>query len=129
MSPIPIKLRKELVADRYYKTCCLKEFPNHICGGRITWEHTIIYAGSQLQTRWAIIPICASAHNVDAFQDAGTIKKEVHVWVALNRALPSELQAISKATDYFKERARLNNIYGIYLEPIMYPEDTEKINY
>lgn len=82
------------------------------CAGRLTWEHAIIFAGRQLDEPWAIIKLCAHHHAVDEYQDGGDLQKEKNVWLALNRATNEELQAISKAKDYIRERERLNGIYG-----------------
>lgn len=89
---IPPTLRKEMDADPFYKVCALAIIPGHTCEGRITREHAIIYGGEKVQKRWAIIPLCARAHEVDQFQDAHTMKKELHVWVALNRASIHDLK-------------------------------------
>lgn len=88
------------------------------CQGRLTKEHAIIYAGKQLQEEWAILDICEFHHGVNNFQDRGDIKKEKHVWIALNRATDEELEAISKCTDQIALRDRLNSKYGFYHEPI-----------
>lgn len=58
MRKIPQKLRDELAADPYYKTCARKSGE---CSGRITWEHAVIYAGRQVNERWAIVPLCLYA--------------------------------------------------------------------
>ena len=86
---------------------------DHVCeadpltGKLIDWEHSIIYGGQQLNEAWAIVPICYWAHRGPG------LKKEINVWLALNRATDDELRAISKAVDYIRERERLNAIYGI----------------
>lgn len=121
--PIPTKIRKEIDLDSFYKSCALWGQSEHQCGGRITMEHAIEYAGKRLQKKWAIIPICAKGHEVDHFQDAGTMDKEMNRWVALNRATEFELKEISKAMDYIKERNRLNTIYGIYSPRTPEPKD------
>ena len=112
MNNIPPRLRKQLAADPEYKRCALEGL--HECGGRITYEHTLIVAGRQLQERWAIIPLCARGHEVDGYQDAHTMDKQMNVWVALNRATDDDLRAVSRAVNYIRERARLNSIYGPY---------------
>lgn len=114
MNNIPAKLRKELVADPFYKACAREGLHGHDCEGRITFEHAIINAGKQVQERWAILPICAKGHEVDRWQDGGDLDKEVHLWIALNRATDDELRAVSRAIDYCQKRDRLNGIYGFY---------------
>lgn len=115
MTTIPKKQRKQMAESGEYNKCAFAHTDGHVCAGRITWEHAIIYAGRKLQERWSIIPICARAHEVDDFKDAGTMNKEANVWVALNRATDAELRAISKAVDYIRERGRLNEKYGEYV--------------
>lgn len=110
MRAIPAKLRKQIDSDPYYKKCARADEGN--CSGRITIEHAIIHAGRQLNELWALLPICAYHHAVDQYQDGGDLNKEKHLWLALNRATDSELEAISKAINYKRERERLNNIYG-----------------
>ncbi len=101
-------------ADPFYKTCARAGLHSHECDGRITWEHAMIYAGGQIQARWAIIPLCAKAHAVDQYQDGGDLDKRCNEWIALNRASPDELLAISKAKDYFYRKNFLNKIFGGY---------------
>lgn len=118
MRTIPPHLKMTILSDPYYELCCLKGLHGHVCGGdRITLEHAIIVAARQLNKHWAIIPVCPAGQEVDAFQDAHTMKKELNVWVALNRATNDELRSISKAKDYIRERDRLNKKYGLYIEP------------
>lgn len=114
MGHIPPKLKKEILADPFYRQCARKGLQGHECEGRITFEHAIIFAGSQVQKKWAIIPLCAKAHSVDEFQDGGDLHKGINRWIAFNRATDGELLEISKATDYFLERTRLNKVHGPY---------------
>lgn len=124
MNNIPPKLRDELAHDPYYTVCALKKLFNHRCEGRITWEHALIFAGKQVQARFAIVPLCEKAHSVNNFQDGGELNKERNVWVALNRGSDEELLAISKSTDYFLERHRLNKLFRmVYKEPVFAPRE------
>lgn len=111
MTPIPQKVRKEIANDPSYKLCKLKGLHGHVCGGRITMEHALIYAGKQIQEKWAIISICASGQEVDFFQDAHTMKKELNVWIALNQATTDDLARFPKASYRF-QRDNLNAKYG-----------------
>ena len=114
MRPIPPKLREEMAADPLYKSCIRRRLlKDHVCQTDplkpfqvVEWEHTIQYAGKQLNEKWAIIPICWLVHR------GGKLNKEVNVWIALNRATDEELKAISKAEDYIAKRERLNAKYG-----------------
>lgn len=115
-SVIPLKLRAEMTNDPEYSRCCLAGY--HECAGRITREHAMYYAGKKIQERWAIIPLCASGHGVDLYQDAGTVHKEVRVWVALNRATDDDLMPYNRAVpSFFFQRDRLNAKYGKYAAP------------
>lgn len=126
MTQIPQKIRKMIDTDPFYKTCALFAQHGHVCNGRITMDHTIIFAGRQLQELWAIVPICAQGHGVDSFQDDATTKKELRTWVSLNRAKIDELSAISKAVSWVRERDRLNDIYGPYVQIVPTPADLVK---
>lgn len=109
------KMRGEMSVDPSYKICSLSGTPGHECGGSVTWEHAIIYAGKKIQEKWAIIPLCERGHAVNRFQDAGTMNKELNEWVALNRATENDLRSISKAIDYIDRREYLNQKYGIWV--------------
>src|SRR5258708_1149788 len=69
MNNIPNRIRKQISKDEDTKMCSLYGQLGHVCDGRITMEHAIYFAGKQLQEKWAIIPLCASGHGVDDFQD------------------------------------------------------------
>jgi len=113
MRPISASVKAKL--DEEPDICLLKD---ENCSGRITREHTLIYAGRQIDEVWAIIKICAWHHSVDEFQDSGGLNKERNVWVALNRATDEELLKYSKAVDYIAMRKRLNQKYGEYQMPM-----------
>ncbi len=92
MNKIPRKLNQEMNEDPEYKICMrAKVFKDHVCRGRITREHALIYAGKQIQEKWAIVPICAWAHDVDEFQDGHNLDKEKNEYLALMRATPEDL--------------------------------------
>lgn len=120
MNNIPPKLKKELAVDLEYKTCSLTG--HDPCDGRITWEHALYFRGRQVQKRFAIIPLCELHHGIGKYLDAGTLLKDLNIWVALNRATDEELKEISKATDYTRMRERLNEKYGVY-SPVHKPVD------
>lgn len=77
------------------------------CNGRVEWEHAITIAGRQLQTTWAILPVCTFHHR------GGGMDKRYHEWVALNRATDEELNTYSKA-NLIQKRNYLNTVYGAY---------------
>lgn len=98
--------------DPFYRTCVRGN--EGTCKGRITIEHSIIFAGRQLDDMWSLLPVCEFHHGVNNHQDGGDLDKEKHLWVALNRATEDQLRIISKTINYLRERDRLNHIYGQY---------------
>lgn len=128
MRPIPLKLKKEINEDPLYKICARKGLHDHVCEGRITMEHALVYAGRQVNAKFAIIPLCAKAHSVDQFQDGGDLDKEINTWISLNLASTEELLSISKAISYPTLRTRLNAKYGQYERPQI-PASAGGINY
>lgn len=115
------RLRKEVEEDSEYTRCSLQGLLLPLigpCGGRVTREHAIIFAGKKVQEKWAIIPCCAAHHGVDLYQDAPTeARKEIRVWVALNRATDDEIHSVSKVENYSRRKSVLNDKYGTYLPP------------
>ncbi|MGH7782249.1 MAG: hypothetical protein ACREO5_00165 [Candidatus Binatia bacterium] len=93
MHPIPPKLRKQLSEDPYYKACARAGTD---CDGRITCEHSILYAGKQVQERWAIIPLCAFHHSVDEFQDGPGLNKRINRQIAMSRATEEDKKKYSR---------------------------------
>jgi len=118
---MPKNVREDVGSDPEYSRCALLGLlPDLIgpCAGRVTREHALIYAGKKIQEKWAIIPCCAAHHGVDQYQDAPTeAKKEIRVWVALNRATEADLRAISRAVNYIHMKKVLNDKYGEYVAP------------
>ena len=127
---IPRRIRLELSVDPQRYTCALKNFPGHVCEGRITREHATYYAGKKIQERWAIIFLCANGHGVDLHQDApGQLPKEVRQWVALNQATISELEKYDRAfPSFLNQRKYLNDVFGEYTPPAL-PLYPSLINY
>jgi hypothetical protein len=82
MRLISQKLRSEMAADPYYQVCVRKD---STCQGRITWEHAFIYAGKQINEKWAIIPLCVYHHLREG------LSKEENQRIALSRATPEDL--------------------------------------
>ena len=116
MNNTPKKLNDEMSRDPAYQICMRFGWFGHTCGGRNTREHSIIVAGKQLQKIFAILSICAKGHGVDFYQDGGDLDKEIHLWIALNRASDQELLEISKVIDYQREKKRLNAKYGVWYQ-------------
>jgi len=106
---IPKKLLEEILADDFYQKCIRSH--EGTCRGRVTFEHAIIYAGKQVQEKWAIVPLCEYHHDVLSFQDRGDLKKDYGQWVALNRMTEADEKKYPKR-NWKKERELLNKKYG-----------------
>lgn len=87
MRPIPTKLRDEMTDDKFYKYCCLAGI--EYCAGRVQWHHVWIYAGTQINEKWAIVPACERHH--DQVQNEPTIKREFER-ISLMRATDEDLK-------------------------------------
>lgn len=106
-----------MATDDEYGTCMRNlYFNDHVCQGRLTREHALIYSGRQIDERWAIISICAWAHDVDEWQDAGNLDKDKNVYIALTRAGPEDLAKYPR-TDWEQMRRYLKSKFG-RIEPI-----------
>ena len=86
---IPKQLLKEILADPYYKTCARLDSD---CDGIITLEHALLYAGKQVQAKFAIIPLCWYHHLGDGLDKRWNIRK------ALSQATPEDLLRYPKNT-------------------------------
>lgn len=113
MRTISKKVKDQILEDPTYGKC-MRElyFKDHVCAGRITWEHAVIYAGKQVDEVWAIISLCAFSHSVDQYQDCGILDKEINQCIALNRMTPED-EAKYPRRDWERERAFLNGKHKI----------------
>lgn len=65
--PIPLKMREELVEDKFMKGCCLAwDFNTGSCEGAIQWHHNLMYAGKRINEKGAILPVCEKHHREEA---------------------------------------------------------------
>lgn len=104
MSPIPPTVKAEILADPYYKQCARASEME--CDGRVTWEHAWIYAGKQIQERWAIVPLCVYHH-----LGAG-LEKHLNQYLSLQRATPEDLAKYPKK-NWAQEYSFLSSKYEI----------------
>jgi hypothetical protein len=111
MTPIPERIKRILEIDPYYHTCARS---GSDCKGRITWEHAIIYAGKQVQEKWAIIPLCEYHHLGKG------LDKQINIFIALSRATPEELKKYPRV-DWEQEKKKA--IYLIF----KHHEDNTKV--
>lgn len=97
MRPIPKAMRDDIAQDPYMKKCARA---NHECEGRITWEHSWIYAGKQINEKWAIIPLCVFHHLGEG------LNKRENERISLRRATEEDLVKYPKK-DWGYERIKL----------------------
>ena len=98
MRPIPLKLRKVIDTDPYYRTCARAEDGG--CWGRITIEHALIYAGKQINELWCLLPLCWFHHLGEG------LNKAKNQLIALSRATPEDLAKYPRL-DWQKLKQRL----------------------
>lgn len=84
MHKIPPKIRAQLARDRFMDRCFRHAEGN--CSGRVEWEHAFIYAGKQVQERWAIVPACTFHHR------GRGLDKNLNRYAALLRMTDEELE-------------------------------------
>jgi hypothetical protein len=58
MRPISPTIKKKILADKWYKKCCLCDSSQ----GKIDWHHNFIFGGRQVDEFWAILPLCIPCH-------------------------------------------------------------------
>lgn len=103
MRPIPPKLR-EYIASLPRMTSC--ERREGTCTGRITWEHTFMYQGRQINEPWAIIALCEYHHLGPG------LDKEKNHWISLGYATEEDLKKYPRV-DWEQMRKYLNKKYGV----------------
>ena len=89
------KLTKEaqraIETDPFFQKCARADEGN--CGGKITIEHAIQYAGKRIDDTWSLIPLCEYHHSLgEWFNSGGGLDKEKNRQIALSRA-PQEARA------------------------------------
>lgn len=108
MNNIPKKLRDNIAADPFYERCCITGvFANQT---KVEWHHNLIYAGRQVQEKWAILPLAKAVHD----QANNPKVRERLDWIMLNRATDDELRRYSKAINLIAKRDTLNKKYGTF---------------
>lgn len=78
---IPRPLLQELLKDKRFQKC--ERAKENNCQGRLTFEHVWVYAGKQIQEKWALICLCAYHHAVYQFLDCGDLNKELNQYLSL----------------------------------------------
>ena len=99
MRVIPVKLRKEMEADPYYKKCCL----TGITRWKIDWHHTIIFAGKQVNEKCFIMPVAWRKHDAKGDKDSVHNCKETRDYV--------EYLSLKRATKEIIKKYKLEQRY------------------
>lgn len=91
MHKTPKKVFDEIATERPY---CERAdiFHDHECSGRSTMEHAWIYAGRQINEKWAIIRLCEYAHSVGPYAMNGILNKRINQWISLQHATDEDLK-------------------------------------
>lgn len=108
MNNTPQKLKDKWATE---KPECIRKHEGN-CQGRLTKDHTIIFAGKQVQEDWAIVDVCEYHHAVNRFMDCGDLNREYHTYVALCKAQNDDLRRFSKVINYVELKERLTLKYG-----------------
>lgn len=102
MRPISKKLREIIDTDPYYRKCLRHKEGN--CQSRVTIEHCYIYAGSQIDELWNLIPLCVYHHLGHG------LNKKMNHWFAVNRMTEEDMQKYPRF-DWKREKIILNRLF------------------
>ncbi len=81
-------------------------YNNADCAGRVEWEHSTIYAGRQLNEKWAIIPCCTYHHRGNG------LDKDYNRLRALLRASHDDLAKYPRA-NFEQQKTYLTKKYEV----------------
>lgn len=87
MRPIPTKLKEEIAKDPFMSKCVWTGDTKNI-----SWEHCWVYAGKQINEKWAIVPLRKDLNTNDMEQRI----KDYCRWISLMRATPKDLAKYPK---------------------------------
>ena len=107
MNKIPKKLKDTISLDPFYKRCCLTG-EKGTRSDPIQWHHNMIFAGKQVQARFAILPVLESIHKIANRKDI----KERLDWVMVNRMSDEDLWLYGKGVDWIHRKEYLNGKFG-----------------
>ena len=112
--PTPPEVLQELMSLPYSNKCWRNLLlHDHQCQGRLTWEHAILHAGKRVNETWAIVRLCAWAHEVDEWQDGGGMNKAINRWIALGRITDWEaVESKYPRTSWRQDLRYLDTLYG-----------------
>lgn len=112
MRKIPLELRQELENDPYYRKCCLTGLSKNI---KIDWHHAWLYAGKQINEKWAIMPVWNRKHNFNGDTDSVHNCNETKEKVKLMSLLRADLDDLAKRypkKNWSQELEYLNNKFN-----------------
>lgn len=89
MRPIPIKMREELAEEKRMKYCVAIGLGFGFCLPRIEWDHVWIYAGRQINEKWAIVGVCSKHHRA---KEGNPLLKNCIMRASLKLATPADLE-------------------------------------
>jgi hypothetical protein len=93
-----------LLEDDFMKQCCL-------CGNKpVQFHHNLIYARSQVDDAWTILPLCHKCHPIEKRKDI----REKLDWMMLNRGSEAQLKQYSKVNNLITKRDELNKKFGTF---------------
>lgn len=101
MRPIPLKLRKQIANNPFYKKCCITRSLN------VSLEHCWIYNGKQINELWAIVPLDRELNTSHPPKD---IKDKCRL-ISLRRATKEDLAKYPKF-NWEQELNYLEQKYG-----------------
>lgn len=102
MRLISKNLREVINTDSYYKKCLRHKEGN--CRGRITIEHSYVYAGRQIDELWNLLPLCEFHHLGHG------LNKKMNHWFSINRMTQEDEKKYPKF-NWKRERIILNKLY------------------
>ncbi len=89
MHKTPKKVFEQIKSERYY---CERRvvLGDHICDGRLTMEHALIYRGKQIPDKWAVVVLCEWSHLGPG------LNKRINEWLALRHSVTEDLEKYPK---------------------------------
>lgn len=83
-----------MAKDPFWKDCVVSSLGG--CEGKIDFHHMWIYAGRQINEKWAILPACRHHHDL---VNRDIMVRDMFKWVSLRLATPEDLKKYPK-TDW-----------------------------
>lgn len=110
MRPIPLKHRKIIDSDPYFKISCLSS-KRPFFGDRIVIHHAWAYAGKQINEMWNYCPLLESEHSPYSTRPSAHNSKEINdkvKLISLSRTNLSYLKQAFPKKDWDSEIKKIN---------------------